>query len=252
MGYAVSSKLKKKGDIQMSLIIDPGHGGKDKGGGSNQYWLEKDMVLKISLYQYERFKELGVDVCLTRDSDMYLSPNQRTSIVKESGAIHCISNHINAGGGDGVETIHSIYSEGELANAVANEIVKEGQNLRRVFTRTLPYRDRSDYYFMHRETGEVSTVIVEYGFADSKKDDVEQLLHHWKEYAEAVVKAYCRFINHPYDKHLGFPNDTPQWKQEAVNWMYRKGLLTNEEWKGKINEPLPLWAEGLVLKRLIH
>lgn len=30
------------------LILDPGHGGKDEGGGSNDLWKEKNLVLDIS------------------------------------------------------------------------------------------------------------------------------------------------------------------------------------------------------------
>ncbi|HZG85473.1 N-acetylmuramoyl-L-alanine amidase [Paenibacillus sp.] len=180
------------------LIIDPGHGGADPGGGSNAFWKEKDLVLQISLYQAERFEKLGVDVAMTRRTDVTISAPARTKIVRESGARYCISNHINAGGGDGVETIHSIHSDGKLARAIAEAIRESGQNLRRVFTRTLPGNPNRDYYFMHRETGGVETVIIEYGFADSKRDDVEQLRTHWKEYAEAVVRAFCSHIGHPY------------------------------------------------------
>ena len=34
----------------MKIIIDPGHGGFDPGGGSNQYFKEKDINLLISNY----------------------------------------------------------------------------------------------------------------------------------------------------------------------------------------------------------
>jgi N-acetylmuramoyl-L-alanine amidase len=180
------------------LIIDPGHGGKDPGGGSNDIWLEKNKVLDISLYQFMRFMKLGVPVEITRKTDVYLSPDKRTNIVKQSGAKYCISNHINAGGGDGVETIHSIYADRALPARLAKEIVKEGQNLRRVFTRTLPSNANKDYYFMHRRTGKVITTIVEYGFADSTKDDVEQIRSHWKDYAEAIVRGFCRHVGHEY------------------------------------------------------
>lgn len=218
------------------LIIDAGHGGKDGGGGSNKHWLEKDMVLKISLYQYERFKELGVPVTLTRDQDIYLPSTVRTNIVRGSGANDCISNHINAGGGDGVETIHSIYSDGELAKKIASAIVAEGQNLRRVFTRSLSYNDKKDYYYMNRDSGPVNTVIVEYGFADSKKDDIEQLLNDWQDYAEAVVKAYCEFANYNY-----VPKESENvsgWAKEAYDWVKEieisdgsrpKDVVTREE-----------------------
>ena len=47
------------------LIIDPGHGGRDQGGGSNRHWQEKDKVLDISLYQYERFRQLNVPVLVS-------------------------------------------------------------------------------------------------------------------------------------------------------------------------------------------
>ena len=180
------------------LIIDPGHGGNDPGGGSNSLWLEKNFVLQLSLYQAERFSELGVPVTLTRRTDTTLGPADRAEIVRESGARFCISNHINAGGGDGVEAIHSIHSDGALARRIVNAIAARGQNARRVFTRTLPGDRTKDYYFMHRETGGVQTVIVEYGFADSSGDDVTQLQTQWRAYAEAVVMAFCQHIGHPY------------------------------------------------------
>src|SRR5690606_32134964 len=150
------------------LVIDPGHGGKDPGGGSTANWKEKDFVLQISLYQYERFKHLGVPVTLTRDKDVYLSPSERAKIVRDSGAKYCISNHINAAGNAsarGVETIHSIYSDGKLAKQIYDAIVAVGMPGRRVFSRSIDNNKKVDYYFMHRDTGSVSTVIVEYGFA---------------------------------------------------------------------------------------
>ncbi|MFT9496597.1 N-acetylmuramoyl-L-alanine amidase family protein [Anaerosolibacter sp.] len=179
------------------IIIDPGHGGADPGGGTNQHWKEKDLALQISLYQKKRFKELGISVELTRNTDKTLTSGQRTSLVKASGAKYCISNHINAGGGEGAESIYSIYSDGKLANLILDCIVAAGQKKRRVFTRTLPNNTKRDYYFMIRETGATETVIVEYGFADNVAD-TQRLLDHRQEYAEAVVKAFCQYIGHPY------------------------------------------------------
>lgn len=202
----------------MRLIIDPGHGGKDSGGGSNKYWLEKDFVLEISKYQQKRFKDLGVDVSLTRDEDIYLPAKQRSKIVRDSKAKICISNHINAGGGDGAETIHSIYNNGELATKIAKEIEKQGQNIRRVFSRK--GKSGKDYYYMHRLTGSVTTIIVEYGFADSKKDDIEQLQRDWMLYAEAVVKAVCEHENIKYIK----PNNNKEKLEEIANIMITNNI----------------------------
>ncbi|MDX8367868.1 N-acetylmuramoyl-L-alanine amidase [Cytobacillus sp. IB215665] len=230
------------------LIIDPGHGGKDSGGGSNQYWKEKDLVLKISLYQYERFKQLGVPVTLTRDKDVYLDSSKRTKIVRDSGAEYCISNHINAGGGDGVETIHSIYANDKLAVMLADAINKVGQNLRRVFTRTLPYDRKKDYYYMHRETGSVNTTIVEYGFADSKKDDVQQLLNDWKDYAESVVKAFCSHIGHGYVAPFEQKDDYAHELAKALEWAKENGISNGE----RLNEPCTRAQQTIMLYRFFN
>lgn len=40
------------------------------------------------------------------------------------------------------------------------------------------------------------------------------------------------------------------WKKAAIDWLYKEGLLSDEEWNGQIEKGLPLWAEALVLKRL--
>lgn len=53
------------------IIIDAGHGGIDSGAVGNNL-LEKDLTLKASLYMYNRLKELGIPVKLTRDNDEYL------------------------------------------------------------------------------------------------------------------------------------------------------------------------------------
>lgn len=86
------------------IVIDPGHGGSDSGAVGNGI-VEKDLTLKISKYMYDRFKELGIPVKITRDDDSTLDPNSRPKKVLEQFGngrnVIVISNHINAGGGDG-------------------------------------------------------------------------------------------------------------------------------------------------------
>src|SRR5690625_881163 len=151
-----------------TLIIDPGHGGADPGGGSNKYFKEKDKVLEISLYQEKRFKDLGISVTMTRKTDKYIDSTPRANLVRKSGAKYCISNHINLGGGEGAETIHSIYSDGKLATKMLLELKNEGQKIRRAFSKK--NNSGTDWYYMHRLTGSVETIIVEYGIADNVDD----------------------------------------------------------------------------------
>ena len=83
------------------IVIDPGHGGED-GGATGNGIVEKDYTLKISKYMYDRFKELGIPVVMTRDTDITLTPTERVNRVKKAFGSYkdvlVISNHINAGG----------------------------------------------------------------------------------------------------------------------------------------------------------
>ena len=46
-----------------------------------------------------------------------------------------------------------------------------GQNVRKYYQRRLPSNPSKDYYYMLRETPNNESIIVEYGFVDSKGDD---------------------------------------------------------------------------------
>lgn len=54
---------------------------------------------------YDRLKELGVPVTLTRDNDTTLTPTERVNKILSAYGndpnVIVISNHLNSGGGDG-------------------------------------------------------------------------------------------------------------------------------------------------------
>lgn len=52
------------------VLIDPGHGGSDP-GASNEYIDEKEMNLKVSMYEKCRYESMGYSVYMTRTSDTY-------------------------------------------------------------------------------------------------------------------------------------------------------------------------------------
>lgn len=175
----------------MKILIDPGHGGIDP--GATAFGIsEKDWTLKLSAYQFERFKELGIEVELTRNTDTTLDPVTRIAKVKNRGAI-CLSNHFNAfdGKARGIEVIHSIHSRSRLSETIADNLVAStGLPLRRVFTRTIA--PGKDYYFMHRLTGKTNTIIIEYGFLDHLDDfTFYQNNARMLKAGEAVIKAVC-------------------------------------------------------------
>lgn len=189
--------------MNYKIVVDAGHGGIDP-GAVNGNLLEKDLNLKAAKYMYNRFKELGIPVYITRDTDETLSKTERVKRILNafgnSNDVILISNHINAGGGDGAEVVYALRNKETLAKNVLNNIAKEGQNIRSFYQRRLPSDPTKDYYFIHRETGKLEPILVEYGFIDSKKDDVNQLQNNIEKYSEAVVKAVADYIGVPYQK----------------------------------------------------
>lgn len=192
------------------VVIDPGHGGSDSGATGNNL-LEKDYNLLISKYMYDRFKELGVPVAITREEDITLSPSERVSNILSkfgnSSDVILISNHVNAGGGEGAEVIYALRNPDTLAKQVLQNIGATGQPTRKYYQRRLPSDTSKDYYFIHRNTGNLEPLIVEYGFIDNVKD-VEFLKDNYEELAEAVISAITSYIGVPYTPPEGLITNT--------------------------------------------
>lgn len=192
------------------VIIDPGHGGTDSGATGNNL-LEKDYNLLISKYMYDRFKQLGVPVAITRDSDTTLSPTDRVNTILNkfgnSSDVILISNHVNSGGGEGAEVIYALRNKDTLAKRILENIGATGQTTRKYYQRRLPSDTSKDYYFIHRNTGNLEPLIVEYGFIDDTKD-VEFLKENYKELAEAVISAVANYIGVPYTPPEGITTNT--------------------------------------------
>ena len=181
------------------IVVDAGHGGSDPGAVSGNL-SEKDLNLQAANYMYNRFKELGVPVTITRDTDKTLSRQERINTMKSLGTdpnVIVLSNHINAGGGEGAEVVYPLRSSPTLARNILDEIGARGQVKRKIYQRVLPEDPRKDYYYIMRETPNTTALLIEYGFIDNPKDRVK-LQNNITNYAEGVVKAVSEYIGIPY------------------------------------------------------
>ena len=206
-------------DNLIGVVIDPGHGGSDSGARGNNR-LEKDYTLKISKYMYDRLKELGIPVYITREEDITLSPTERVNRVLNAFGnnkdVIVISNHLNSGGGSGAEVIYALRNSDEFARKILNNIEDTGQSTRRIYQRRLPSDPSKDYYFMHRNTGVTEPVIVEYGFIDDK-NNIDFLEKNYKKLAEAVIKSITEYKNIPYT----IPEQTLTYIVEKGDTLYK-------------------------------
>ena len=204
--------------MNTKVIVDAGHGGNDP-GAVNGNIKEKDLTLQAAKYIDRRLKELGINSVLTRDDDEYLPREDRirriNSLTNNQPAI-LISNHINAGGGEGAEIVYALRNDSTLADITLQNIGEVGQIKRKVYQRRLPENPNLDYYYILRESGQnTEPILIEYGFIDNVKDQ-NKLLNYLDNYAEAVVKAIAEYTNTPYLE----PNTSEQYTVQRGDTLY--------------------------------
>ena len=82
-----------------TLVIDPGHGGKDPGAiGKKLKTMEKTVVLNVSLLLGDMIKKNfpEIEVIYTRDNDEFIGLASRAKIANKAGADFFLSIHANA------------------------------------------------------------------------------------------------------------------------------------------------------------
>jgi N-acetylmuramoyl-L-alanine amidase len=117
------------------IVIDPGHGGRDSGApGYVKGVYEKDIVLAISKVLAAKIRtQLKCEVILTRETDVYLSLEERTAIANTQNADLFISVHTNAAPNrraSGFETyILNLATDDESIRVAARENATSMKNI---------------------------------------------------------------------------------------------------------------------------
>ena len=204
------------------VIVDAGHGGIDSGAIGNGL-KEKDLTLQAAIYMYNRLEELGIRAVMTRTDDEYLPKLDRVkrimNLYNNDPNTLIVSNHINAGGAEGVEIVYSINSDSTLANMLLDNIGEAGQIKRKAYQRRLPENPNKDYYYIIRETGNAESVLVEYGFIDNTKD-AYKLQNNLDDLVEGAVKAIAEYLGVPYTKPDITVNDQDTYTVKKGDTLY--------------------------------
>jgi len=117
------------------VVIDPGHGGKDPGApGYLKNVYEKDVTLKIAKMMAKKIKKtLQCEVILTRNSDRYLTLEERTAFANTKNADLFISIHANAHINRriyGIETFYlNLATDDEAIRVAARENATSAKNI---------------------------------------------------------------------------------------------------------------------------
>jgi N-acetylmuramoyl-L-alanine amidase len=104
------------------LVLDPGHGGSDRGARGSTGLEEKDVTLDIARRVAPVLTARGIEVMLTREDDVFVSLEERTARANAFGADLFISIHCNASESRShraIETYVLDTSRDEIATRVA-------------------------------------------------------------------------------------------------------------------------------------
>jgi N-acetylmuramoyl-L-alanine amidase len=117
-GFSLSRQL---GLGATRIVIDAGHGGHDPGAKARGL-KEADLVLDVALRLETLLKAAGVEVLMTRRTDIFITLEERTAIANRAGADLFLSIHSNASASDaahGVETYFLNFAPNAQAEAIA-------------------------------------------------------------------------------------------------------------------------------------
>lgn len=92
-----------------TVVIDPGHGGIEKGAGST-YGNEKDFTLDVAKQLKPMLEAQGLKVIMTRDSDAQVPLPERARIANSTRDSIFVSIHFNSADANGNATGFEIYS----------------------------------------------------------------------------------------------------------------------------------------------
>lgn len=115
------------------LVIDAGHGGHDV-GAQGEYALEKDINLNVALDVMRRLRaNPDITVILTRQSDVYLTLDERAQIANEKQADLFVSIHTNSSENSRIARGTETYFVGDAICHVAGLVADKENNSARQF-----------------------------------------------------------------------------------------------------------------------
>ena len=118
--------LAQRGEKITTVVIDPGHGGKDS-GALGAISKEKDLNLTVALLTGDYIKRNcpDVKVIYTRERDVFVSLDERAAIANRNNADVFISIHCNSTDGKASAVGTETYVLGEHKNAANLEVAKK-------------------------------------------------------------------------------------------------------------------------------
>ncbi|MEH7887162.1 SH3 domain-containing protein [Bacillus sp. JJ1609] len=163
-----------------TIVIDPGHGGRDNGTTGVRGTLEKSLTLKTAQLVYDKLKASGTNVIMTRNNDSYISLGSRVSTAHYQNADAFISLHFDSTNDRSVRGMTTYYY-----NSIQKPLGEQIHSS--VISKTM-LKDRGtrfgDYHVI-RENRQ-KAILVELGYLSNP---AEEMLVNTSQYQQAVANG---------------------------------------------------------------
>ena len=176
---AAAPAIRTQAAEPVVVVIDPGHGGENRGGEVPGQFLEKEITLQAAQAMKQTLEQFeGVEVYLTRTADQELSLEERAQIAEDRGADFLFSLHFN------MSAEHNLYGS-EVWTSAYGRSYAEGQTFGRLQlaemagygqyirgTKTRLNSRGTDYYGVIRAARQrdIPCVIIEHCYMDHPVD----------------------------------------------------------------------------------
>lgn len=178
-----------------SVVIDPGHGGRDPGaeGASGAY--EKHFTLALSQKVIDLLEETSIQGYLTRADDSTISLEDRVKLANDLNADLFISIHGNTytGVATGTETFYWQHNSKQFAETMHEHVVKATEFRDRLVKRH-PYRVLND----NPDKGEaikMPAVLLELGYLSTASEEKIMLTEQFQDkVAAAIVEGIKQYM----------------------------------------------------------
>ena len=185
--YAAKRSSSGGDGSPITVVIDAGHGGYDRGGIPGQRVSEKDMTLDVARRLKSVLAASGYRVVMTRDSDVFVPLGTRCAIANSQRNAIFVSVHFNSAtrrGASGIETYFYSRDSLSLASAIHHYVAGGAPSDNRGVR-------RRGYYVLRRTN--MPAVLVECGFLTNPSEAAyAQNASYRQKLAEAIAAGVGR------------------------------------------------------------
>lgn len=197
LGDEEENKNKK-----FTVLIDPGHGGNDKGTQSkrDKNIYEKDLNLEIAKKVANKLsKHEDVQVLVTRSDDKYVSLDERVNTAKKNSVDALVSIHLNAQEDETTATgIETWYRAGATDGSK-----KLAESVQQTMLSYVKEKDRGilENNFEVLRDSDMPAILVECGFLTNPQDEKKLLdKKHQNQLAEGIIQGILSFLDNKQTK----------------------------------------------------